>query len=126
MKLLDSNILIYAVNAPAPLLDALVASGTNAVASVSRIETYGYSRLSAEERSALDAIFAPLTVLPLDDVVIERAIALRQEQTMGLGDAIIAATALVHGLTLVTRNVEDFRHITGLDWSNPFNDPEAP
>ena len=38
---------------------------------------------------------------------------------MGLGDALIAATAPVHGLTLVTRNVKDFRWIDGLDLLDP-------
>jgi toxin FitB len=33
---------------------------------------------------------------------------------MKLGDAIIAATALVHGLALVTNNTKDFTHIEGL------------
>jgi predicted nucleic acid-binding protein len=41
-----------------------------------------------------------------------------------LGDAIIAATALVHGLTLVTRNVDDFKHIAGLELENPFEAEE--
>ena len=39
---------------------------------------------------------------------------------MGLADAIIAATALVHGLRLVTRNESDFKHVTGLQVTNPF------
>lgn len=34
-------------------------------------------------------------------------------------DALIAATALVHGLTVVTRNVEDFRP-TGVPLLNPW------
>jgi tRNA(fMet)-specific endonuclease VapC len=37
-------------------------------------------------------------------------------------DLLIAATALVHNLTLVTHNVQDFAHIPGLmiqDWLNP-------
>ena len=34
-------------------------------------------------------------------------------------DAMIAATALVHGLTVVTRNVRDFSQL-GVEWLNPF------
>lgn len=34
-------------------------------------------------------------------------------------DKLIAATALIHGLTVVTRNVKDFRS-TGVDTLNPF------
>jgi predicted nucleic acid-binding protein len=39
---------------------------------------------------------------------------------MNLGDAIIGATAMEYGLPLVTRNVDDFRHIPGLQVINPF------
>jgi len=39
---------------------------------------------------------------------------------MGLADAIIAATALVHDLSLVTRNKEDFKDVPGLRVVNPF------
>jgi predicted nucleic acid-binding protein len=44
---------------------------------------------------------------------------------MGLADAIIAATALVHQLPLVTRNVDDFKHVAGLEIVNPFAEPET-
>ncbi len=54
-----------------------------------------------------------------------RAITLRQQRKMGLGDSIIAATALVHGLALVTRNVDDFKHVAGLALINPFDEPES-
>jgi predicted nucleic acid-binding protein len=52
--------------------------------------------------------------------VIERAIRLRQQKKMKLGDAIIAATALEFGLPLVTRNVDDFKHVAELEIINPF------
>ncbi|MGB0561791.1 MAG: type II toxin-antitoxin system VapC family toxin [Spirulinaceae cyanobacterium] len=51
--------------------------------------------------------------------VVEVAVQLRQQRRMTLGDALIAATALVHELTLVTRNVEDFRWVEGLTLMNP-------
>lgn len=35
-------------------------------------------------------------------------------------DALLAATALVHGLTVVTRNEADVAR-TGVDWLNPFS-----
>ncbi|SIQ28561.1 hypothetical protein SAMN05880582_1011368 [Rhizobium sp. RU20A] len=39
-------------------------------------------------------------------------------------DALIAATALVHGLTLVTRNTRDFRS-TGVSLLDPFETPSS-
>ena len=38
-----------------------------------------------------------------------------------LGDAIIAATALVHNLILISRNTADFINIEGLDIIDPHN-----
>ena len=118
--LLDSNILIYAANQSAPEIESLAISAENSVASVTQIEVYGFTGLKPEEKAALDILFRRLTVHPLDAAVIERAIALRQENKMGLADAIIAATALVHDLPLVTRNEEDFKHVAGLRIVNPF------
>jgi hypothetical protein len=118
--LLDSNILIYAANEQTPEIEAMVTSAENAVASVVQIEVYGFLGLKAEEKAALDVLFQRLTVHPLDTAVIERAITLRQQRKMGLADAIIAATALVHGLPLVTRNVGDFKQVAGLKLVDPF------
>ncbi|MFN0069205.1 MAG: type II toxin-antitoxin system VapC family toxin [Limisphaerales bacterium] len=118
--LLDSNILIYGANGGEPRLDAILDRKDLAVASLTRIETLGYHRLSDTEHRWLAEAMARMQVLPLTPAVEERAIALRQERKMGLADAVIAATALVHGRTLVTRNVDDFKHVNGLKLENPF------
>ena len=119
--LLDSNIIIYAGLAPAgPLRDLLVTAALSASA-VSRIEVLGFHRLTAPDAETYRKIFQQLKVYPVDDAVIDRAVALRQQRKMSLGDSIVAATALVHGLTLVTRNVDDFRRIDGLSIHNPFS-----
>jgi predicted nucleic acid-binding protein len=68
----------------------------------------------------LDVIFQRLTVHALDERVVQQAIELRQQRRMNLADAVIAATALVHGLPLVTRNTADFLHVPGLRLLNPF------
>ena len=54
-------------------------------------------------------------ILPANAEVMERWAALQAEcqrrgQRLPLADSIIAATALTHGLTDVTRNTTDFRH----------------
>ncbi len=55
------------------------------------------------------------TVLPLDKDVTKKAIELRRSYTkLKLGDAIIAATAVVHDLILVTNNIKDFKNIASL------------
>ena len=118
--LLDSNILIYGASGEHPALDAILDRTDLAAASVTRIETLGFHGLSAIERHWLETAFARMQILPLDDAVAARAIALRQESRMALADAIIAATALVHRLPLVTRNVDDFRHLAELEIRNPF------
>ncbi len=42
------------------------------------------------------------------------AVSLRQSRKMSLGDALVAATALVFGRELLTRNVKDFAGVPGL------------
>jgi len=118
--LLDTNILIYAAAHEYPDLDALLSSGKFAASVITRIEALGFTRLEEVEKTALDALFARLRLLPLSDAVAEQAIDLRQRHKIRLADAIIAATALVYGLPLVTRNVADYKRITALNIINPF------
>lgn len=76
--------------------------------------------LSSEERNFLTTFFNNTTILPINQPIVLRAIALRQQRRMSLGDAIIAATALEHDLTLVTRNTNDFHPLVDLRLHNPF------
>jgi predicted nucleic acid-binding protein len=55
-----------------------------------------------------------MTSLPVDDQVAERAGQLRRMHAIRLPDALIAATALEHRLTLATRNARDFSGVKGL------------
>lgn len=66
-------------------------------------------------------------VLPLTDEIVVRAAEIygdlhRQGQLISDADIVIAATALVHNLPLVTENVSHFRRISGLQlqsWRGP-------
>lgn len=119
MKLLDSNILIYAAQPGRDDLRENILAEVAAVSVATLIEVLGYHLLTREEEADLRALLGEFIVLPADLGVAERAVALRQQRKMTLGDAIIAATALVHDLPLLTRNVEDFKGITNLRIENP-------
>lgn len=57
--------------------------------------------------------------LPVDTAVAQRCARLHVPDRRGERDALIAATALVHGMTVVTRNTADFEP-TGVDILNPW------
>lgn len=60
-------------------------------------------------------------ILPVDVRVARRCGKLQAEKPRPAGDALIAATALEHGLTIVTRNVADFEPM-GVKLLNPWGD----
>ncbi|MGJ0635948.1 type II toxin-antitoxin system VapC family toxin [Xenorhabdus bovienii] len=57
--------------------------------------------------------------LPVDTAVAQRCARLHVPDRCSERDALIAATALVHGMTVVTRNVADFQS-TGVTILNPW------
>lgn len=74
-------------------------------------------------RSWLDNSVIPAfdeRILPVDLPVVTRAAALHVPDPAPFRDALIGATALVHGLIMVTRNVRDFERYDGLEVLNPW------
>jgi predicted nucleic acid-binding protein len=57
--------------------------------------------------------------LPVDTAVAQRCARLHVPDKRGERDALIAATALVHGMTVATRNIADFQP-TGVTILNPW------
>jgi predicted nucleic acid-binding protein len=57
--------------------------------------------------------------LYLTEEVEKQTIFIRKAKKIKLPDAIIAATAIVHNLTLVTCNSDDFKNISNLNIFNP-------
>jgi hypothetical protein len=120
--LVDSDILIYAAQPGYAQLRRFIADHAPAVSAVSYVEVLGYHQLDDEARQYLAEFFRLAQVVPLSQAVLDQAVALRQQRKMSLGDALVAGTALVHGLPLVTRNVGDFQWIQGLSLLNPFDE----
>jgi len=60
------------------------------------------------------------TIIPLDKTVASKTIELRRKhRKLKLGDAIIAATAILYQLTLITNNTKDFVNIKNLKIIDP-------
>ena len=120
MILLDSNAIIYFASPGFYDLREEYSNLDLAASAVSRIEVLGYHSLEADKKQDFEDYFSSIVVLDMTSDVVERAISLRQERKIGLGDAIVAATALVHDLTLATRNTKDFKWIDSLVLIDPF------
>lgn len=59
-------------------------------------------------------LLSPFREIPVDRDVAERAGRIRRESGIRMPDALIAATAIEHGLALATRNRTDFDKVRGL------------
>ncbi len=60
-------------------------------------------------------------VIAVDERVARSAAALHVPDPAPFRDALIGATALVHDMTVVTRDLKDFRRFDGVDVLNPWN-----
>ncbi|WP_423344292.1 type II toxin-antitoxin system VapC family toxin [Larkinella sp. VNQ87] len=84
------------------------------VSQIIKIETLGYHKLTTEDRIKFEVFFQIVPSFSLSEQIINEAIRLRQQRKRSLGDAIIAATALLHQLPLLTNNTADFADMDGL------------
>lgn len=138
MYLLDTNILSELMRAqPNPCVEVRFESEPEPLfTSVICVEEIRYGAKIAPPGNKLWDRFITdvrphVTVLPLDEGVALRAGDLRagwktDGTPVGYRDGLIAATALAHSLTLVTRNVRHFDHVAGLKTENWFEPPETP
>ena len=69
---------------------------------------------NAEARNELETVFSGLQLVPLESGVSEKAGEIRARAQIDLLDAIVAASALQHGLELATFNTKHFQNIAGL------------
>ena len=114
--LIDSNILIYYLNgtfqSDNKVIDDIIQASFN-ISIITRIELFGWAGYHTQEKEYKRAVdfLDNAMVYPLDDDIAEATIQLRQKGAIKMPDAIIAGTALVHDLELVTNNVKDFKNL---------------
>jgi len=126
--LLDSDILIdYLKDQPTAvrIVEDLTVDGV-AMSILSYIEIFQGAIRDPRTHDRIASLLVLAPTIPVSRAVAERCARLR-ELLQGQGrrtgsrafDLVIAATALEHGLTLVTRNSADYRDIAGLQILSP-------
>ena len=130
MLILDSNTISYYFRGDplvVPRMQALRPADLGVPAIVEYELRYGLLRLpddAANSRlAALAQLLRPMQLLPFDSECAAQAARIRVEleaagTPIGPHDTLIAATALRHQATLVTRNVREFSRVPGLQWLN--------
>ncbi len=113
--LIDSNIVIYSSQPDYGFIRRWIENKNIGVSDISRIEVLGYNKLFPENKQYFTILFKEFETFLINEEVILKSIELRQDRKMSLGDATIAATALVKGLPLLTANSKDFQHLKELE-----------
>jgi predicted nucleic acid-binding protein len=87
---------------------------------VTKIEILGFNA-PEEHYQLLKDFMNDAKLIGLTDEIIDTTIEVRKNHKIKLLDAIIAASALVNRLTLISRNTKDFQNIGGLNCVNPYD-----
>ena len=109
--LLDTNILVYALKGLQSVMPYFEEDCYLSV--VTEIEILGVPGLSKKESGIRQSALDFCTIIPLTNSIKNEAIRLKQEFKVKLPDAVIAATALTEGYTLITAD-NGFRRFTSL------------
>jgi len=119
--LIDSNIIIDFFNGKLPFPGRQLLSRVELVISViTYIELFSSNNIAIEEYQQLKRFADMTTVHPVNLSIAAETITIRKKYKIKPPDAVIAATAIVHNFTLITRNVSDFKLIDNLKSINPY------
>lgn len=125
--LLDTNTAIYFLDGLLPqsalvfVTDALNEQGSF-LSVITKIELLGWQAGSPHKMRDVEDFVQDSEIVPLTDAVVDKTVEIRRTVKIKLPDAVIAATAIVHDFTLISRNNDDFLKVPGLKYLNPFTD----
>ena len=123
--LIDTNVFIdlFKGRLPEPAEDELTNTLNSEVyylSVINKIELLGFATDDLLQMQYMSEIVENSIVLPIEEQVVEQVIQLRRSRKIKLPDAIIVATALVHKLTVISRNTKDFAKVKGLQHVDPY------
>ena len=117
--LVDTDVLIWHLRGYAQATRRLDQLGSLTLSAVSYLEVLQGMRNKVELAAVKKMLERrSATMLPISEAITQRAIALMESLTLShglqMGDALIAASALVHRLPVLTGNVKHFAAVEGL------------
>lgn len=119
MILCDTNILIEFYKNNTAIIQEIrqIGSQNLTISIITRAELY-YGALNQNELNRIQKHLDLLQNIPIDRLISEQFIQLMAQYSLShkltIPDAMIAATALTHNISLYTLNLKDFRFIQGL------------
>jgi predicted nucleic acid-binding protein len=126
MYLIDTNILIYYLNGSIPEKSSdfitKVLSESFRISVITKLEFLGWKGFNSRTFSKASEFLGYAEVIGLNDAIESTAISLRRSISIEFADAVIAATALEIGATLITRNDDDFKNVDKLIVVNPWKE----
>ncbi len=122
----DTNTVIYYLQQQFPssaekFIDDLLITEQPALSVITEIELLCWKTASEKDVSVLQNFIKESLVIELEQLIKVKTAEIRKAYRIKLPDAIIAATAMMYNLTLLTRNLDDFNRIEGLELVNPWD-----
>jgi predicted nucleic acid-binding protein len=104
---LDTNAIVdFANRKPGAIdLEALFTNHKCTTSFIVKLESLGFPLITDKEEKAVSGLLSKIPVLPSNDAIEAETIQIRRKTTLKLPDAIIAATAVVIGGEVVTKDV---------------------
>ncbi|MCG6138179.1 MAG: type II toxin-antitoxin system VapC family toxin [Nostoc sp. LLA-1] len=128
MILCDTNILIEFYKNNTAIIQELRQIGIHqlAISVITRAELY-YGAINKNELNRIQQHLDILQNIPIEQPISEKFIQLMAQYSLShkltIPDALIAATAIIHNISLYTLNRKDFRFIQGLNIYNSTHSP---
>jgi predicted nucleic acid-binding protein len=121
----DTNTAIYFLQQQFPInaekyIDSILQTNIPVISAITEIELLCWKTASENDLKVLNNFIQDATVIELEQEIKSKTAEIRKANKIKLPDSIIAATAIVYNLTIITRNTADFKNIDGLITINPF------
>ncbi len=122
----DTNTAIYYLQqqfspAAESFIDESIKDSRPCISAITEIELLCWKTTNQQDINLLHQFINDTMVIELEHSIKFKTADIRKQHRIKLPDAIIAATALVYDLKLISRNINDFKNIKDLQLIDPYS-----